>query len=115
MDKEHIQIDPDLYLGVREFCDKSGLRFIDFVEDALEQAIAFEETWDASHKAKKIISRATDDMRQTFRRGFHLGFVTGVFAGQGKLGSSINSTPSELSYKNELNKVVTGPQLELFD
>jgi DNA replication initiation complex subunit (GINS family) len=114
MEKKPIQIDSDLYKEVREFCDQNGLRLIDFVEDALAQAIAFEETLDASRKAEKIIREATDDMRQTYRRGFHLGIAAGLFAAQGKLGSSINSTPTELSYKNEPNKVV-GPQLEIFD
>jgi len=87
---------------------------IDFIEDALKQAIAIEETLDTLRKAERIIRGATNDMRQTYRRGFHLGIAAGLFAAQGKLGSSINSTPSELSYKNEPNKVV-GPQLEIFD
>ena len=115
MDKAHIPIDPDLYAELRAYCDSCGIRFMDFVEEALEQAIKFEEILDKSEKADQVLNQATKDMRRSFRHGFHVGLVTGVFMAQGRLGSSKDSTPPELSYRNEPNKVVTGSQLSLFE
>jgi len=114
-EKVNIQIDPDLHAELRDYCDRCGIRFIDFVEDALEQAIRFEEILDKSEKADQVLNQATKNMQRSFRHGFHVGLVAGVFMAQGRLGSSKDSTPSELSYRNEPNKVVTGSQLSLFD
>ena len=115
MEKVNIQIDPDLHAELRDYCDRCGIRFIDFVENALEQAIKFEEILDKSEKADQILNQATKNMQRSFRHGFHVGLVAGVFMAQGRLGCSKDSTPSELSYKNEPNKVVTGSQLPLFE
>ena len=115
MDKAHIQIDPDLYAELRQYCDSCGIRFVNFIQDALEQAIKFEEILDKSEKADQILSQATKDMQRSFRHGFHVGLVAGVLMAQGRLGSSRDCTPPELSYSNEPNKVVTGSQLSLFE
>jgi hypothetical protein len=115
MEKANIPIDPDLHAELRAYCDRCGIRFIDFVEDALEQAIRFEEILDKSEKADQVLNQATKNMQRSFRHGFHVGLVAGVFMAQGRLGSSKDSTPSELSYRNEPNKVVTGSQLSLFE
>lgn len=115
MDKANIQIDPDLYTYLRKYCDTCGIRFVDFVEYALEHAIAFEEILEKSDKADQILNQATKDRQRSFRHGFHVGLVAGVFMAQGRLGSSKDCTPRELSYENEPNKVVTGTQLSLFE
>jgi hypothetical protein len=115
MEKANIPIDPDLHAELRDYCDRCGIRFIDFVEDALEQAIRFEEILDKSEKADQVLSQATKNMQRSFRHGFHVGLVAGVFLAQGRLGYSKDGTPSELSYRNEPNKVVTGSQLSLFE
>ena len=114
MDKAHIQIDPDLHAELKAYCDKCGIRFINFVEDALEQAIAFEEILDKSEKADRVLNQATKNMQRSFRHGFHVGLVAGVYLAQGRLCSSKDCTPPELSYRKEPNKVVTGPQMSLF-
>ena len=62
MEKAHIQIDPNLHAELREYCSICGIRFIDFVEDALEQAITFEEILDKSEKADHVLNQATQDM-----------------------------------------------------
>jgi hypothetical protein len=115
MEKANIPIDPDLHAELRAYCDHCGIRFIDFIQDALEQAIRFEEILDKSEKADQVLNQATKNMQRSFRHGFHVGLVAGVFMAQGRLGSSKDSTPSELSYRNEPNKVVTGSQLSLFE
>ena len=115
LEKANIPIDPDLLNEPRAYSDSCGIRFIDFIEDALEQAIKFEEILDKSEKADQVLCQATKDMQRSFRHGFHVGLVAGVFTDQIKLGSSKDCTPPELSYRNEPNKVVTGTQLFLFD
>jgi hypothetical protein len=115
MNKATITIDPDLHSHLRKYCDKSGIRFVDFVEYALEHAIAFEEILEKSDKADQILSQAAKDRQRSFRHGFHVGLVAGVLLAQGRLGASKDCTPPELSYENEPNKVVTGSQLSLFE
>ncbi len=115
MSNAHIPIDSELHAELRDYCDRRGIRFVDFVEDALVQGIAIEEILEKSEKADQALSRATEDRRQSFRRGFHVGVVAGVFAAQGKLGLSRDCTPTELSFRNDPNKVVSGSQLLLFD
>jgi hypothetical protein len=115
VDKTHIHIDADLDAELREYCDRCGIRFVDFVQDALEQAIAFEEILNESEKADQILGQATKNKQRSFRHGFHVGLVAGIFLAQGRLGSSKDCTPPELSYRNEPNKVITGSQLPLFE
>jgi hypothetical protein len=88
MDKAHIPIDPDLHAELRAYCDHCGIRFIDFIQDALEQAIKFEEILDKSEKADQVLNQSTKDMQRSFRHGFHVGLVTGVLMAQGRVGSN---------------------------
>ena len=37
-DSVTIEISSELYQSLREYCDRNGYRFIDFVEDSLETA-----------------------------------------------------------------------------
>jgi len=115
MSNAQIQIDSELHADLRDYCDKRAIRFVDFVEDALAQAVAIEEILEKSEKADQVLNRATEDRRQSFRRGFHVGLVAGVFAGIGKLGLSKDCTPPELSFRKDPNKVVSGSQLLLFE
>ena len=115
VDKTKIQIDSGINTELREYCDSCGIRFADFVQDALEQAIVFEEIIDISEKADQVLREAAKHKQRSFRHGFHVGLVAGVYLAQGRLGSSKDCTPPELSYRNEPNKVVTGSQLPLFE
>lgn len=65
VDKTHIQIDPDLDAELREYCDRCGIRFVDFVQDALEQAIAFEEILNKSEKADQVLGQAPKNIQQS--------------------------------------------------
>jgi hypothetical protein len=115
MSSSQIQIDSELHAELRDYCDQCGIRFVDFVEDALAQAVAIEAILDKSEKADQMLNRATEDRRQSFRHGFHVGMVAGIFAGQGKLGVSRDCTPPGLFFKHDPNKVVSGSQLLLFE
>jgi hypothetical protein len=115
MTHQSITIDSDLYENLRAYCDNSGIRFVDFVEDALEQAIAHEEILEKSEKADRVLNRVTEDMQRSFRRGFLRGYLAGVLAGQGRLALSQKLIPAEVSFPQDPYKIITGPQLKLFE
>jgi hypothetical protein len=115
MASQPIQIENELYQRLRAYCDIGGIRFVDFVEEALENAIAREEILEKSAKADQVLKRADEDMKRSFRRGFWQGFVAGFLARQGEFAASERLTPSEVSYREDPFKLVSGNQLSLFD
>lgn len=114
MTSQSIPIDKELYNNLREYCDHCGIRFIDFIEEALENAVDREEILKRSEKADVVLERVDSNMRRSFRRGFWRGFCVGILASQGRFGLCERITPSKVSYKDEPFKIVTGPQLKLF-
>lgn len=110
-----IPIERDLYESLRQYCDKNGIRFVDFIEEALENAIDRVEILQKSARADEVLKRADKNMKRAFRRGFWQGFYAGILAGQGKFAVSERLTPPEVSYSEEPFKVVDGSQLRLFD
>ncbi|MFO7715102.1 hypothetical protein [Desulfosarcina sp.] len=110
-----IIIDSDLYENLRQYCDDCGIRFVDFVEEALENAIDREAILRKSEKADRILEQADRDRKLSFWRGFNQGVLAGILAGQGQLALSKNNSPPEESYPETPFKIVTGPQLKLFE
>jgi len=109
-----ISIDPELFTSLRQYCDQSGIRFNDFVEEALETAVEREEILQKSEEGERALKRVDSERRQAFRRGFLQGFGAGLMAGQGRFALSEKITPSEVTYNEAPFKAVTGPQLDLF-
>ena len=69
-----MHIDPDLYKRLREFCDHENIRFVDFVENALEEAVE-------SEKVNKLLESEIEKLKKksvkydyAFSRGFQQGF-----------------------------------------
>lgn len=115
MANRSIAIESSLYKHLRQYCDKEGIRFVDFVEEALANAVEREEILEKSAKADEVLKRANTNMKRSFRRGFWQGFYAGILAGQGKFNLSNQLTPSEVSYGQEPFKIVSGSQLRLFE
>ena len=115
MASQPINIEKDLYKRLRDYCDIGGIRFVDFVEEALENATEREEILKKSAKADEVLKRADENRKRSFRRGFWQGFVAGFLARQGQFASSERLTPSEVSYREDPFKLVSGNQLSLFD
>jgi hypothetical protein len=115
MASQPIKIEKDLYNRLRDYCDIGGIRFVDFVEEALENAIEREEILEKSAKADEVLKRADKNMKRSFRRGFWQGFVAGFLASQGQFALSERLIPSEVSYREDPFKLVSGNQLSLFD
>ena len=115
MEKNIISIDAELYDRLRKYCDQQGIRFMAFIEDALESAPRREEELKMVADARDMLKQIERARRQSFRRGFWQGFYAATFAVQGNMGLCIANTPSELSPENEKFKTVDGGQLKLFD
>ncbi|HSO20799.1 MAG TPA: hypothetical protein VLT88_15150 [Desulfosarcina sp.] len=110
-----IPIDDALYADLRAYCDRCGIRFVDFIEDALCNAIDREQILTRSVEAEKAMKQLDQDRRRSYRRGFYQGFVSGVLAGRGQLALSQGIMPSEICEEENPFKVVAGRQLQLFD
>jgi hypothetical protein len=110
-----IAIDRSLYKQLREYCDSVGIRFREFVEDSLENAFTMIEVDELRNEAVRLIERSDKDRKKSYRRGFWQGFCAAFFAAQGKMGMSLEVTPSELTAEQERYRSSSDGQLQLFD
>ncbi|HSO20352.1 MAG TPA: hypothetical protein VLT88_12895 [Desulfosarcina sp.] len=110
-----IPIDEALYADLRAYCDRCGIRFVDFIEEALCNAIDREQILTRSVETEKALERLDEDRRRSYRRGFYQGFVAGVLAGRGQLALAQGVIPPEIDEEENPFKVVSGRQLQLFD
>jgi hypothetical protein len=108
-----IRIDTELYLRVREHCDRTGIRFLDFVENALEEAMADESAAEVLGREVEKLRRKTATYDYAFSRGFQRGFsfLALVLGGMGM--------PPEMeedleTVRTSLPAIVPGEQLKLF-
>jgi hypothetical protein len=74
-EKETIRIDHELYLRLREHCDREGIRFVDFVENSLEDALARETVIKALEDEIESLRRKAVKYDYAFNRGFQQGFA----------------------------------------
>jgi hypothetical protein len=63
----------------------------------------------------RILEQADRDRKLSFWRGFNQGVLAGILTSQGQLALSKNISPPEESYPETPFKIVTGPQLKLFE
>lgn len=109
-----MSISAELYELLRSYCDDNGLRFLEFVEDALAGAPQREEEMAAVRKAEDLAARVGQERRVSFRRGYWVGFCCGLLAAQGKMGVCEAVMPEELRPEKERFRTACGGQLELF-
>ena len=111
-----ISIDAELYDNLRSFCDNAGLKFLDFVEEALETAPSREEEFVKFDEANEKLKNIDQARMWSYRRGFRDGFCASFFACQGRMDLSLAMTPEELQAERKLHRVVTADdQLKLFE
>jgi len=70
-----LRINHDLYVRLREHCDRFGIRFLDFVEDALENAMLTEIGNKGLEREIEVLRRKADKYDYAFHRGFMQGFA----------------------------------------
>ena len=71
---EKLHIDKDLYARLRSHCDREHLRFLDFVESCLEDALAGEPAAKTLEAEIERLREKADDHDRAFNRGFRQGF-----------------------------------------
>jgi hypothetical protein len=113
-DLKTIRIDPDLYNQLRNYCDENGIRFLEFVEWALENAVHLDQVEDIINNEAKIMERIKKERKDSLRVGFRRGFCAALLTLQGKIELSLEHTPLEersiATYKS-----ITSGQLNLFE
>ena len=70
-----LRINRDLYVRLREHCDRFGIRFLDFAEDALENAMLTEIGNNGLEQEIEVLRRKADKYDYAFSRGFKEGFA----------------------------------------
>ena len=108
-----IKIDDRLYDLLRKFCDKEGRRLIDFVEDALENAIYTEESIKVLNEEIKSLKKKEAKYDYAFRRGFQKGFYISACALHGQILLDPDDEDFEI-LKNDPYRISKGSQLDLF-
>lgn len=114
-ERKTISLGASLYEQLREYCDDNGLRFVSFVEEALENAMDMKEELKYLDEAESLISEVRDEKERAYRRGYRVGLLAAFFAAQGNLGTSISYRSQEQELKEGRFRAVDGDgQLELF-
>jgi hypothetical protein len=70
-----LRINSDLYVRLREHCDRFGIRFLDFAEDALENSMLTEIGNNGLEQEIEVLRRKADKYDYAFSRGFKEGFA----------------------------------------
>jgi hypothetical protein len=109
-----ISIDSDLYAELRDFCDRLGIRFVDFVEDALANATRRHETERLLNDAAKVSETIKIEQQSAFLQGFKHGVLAASMSVNGDLSVSRRLMPRAVKDQS-VPKAVTGGQMKLFE
>ncbi len=109
-----VQIESGLYRELREFCDRQGIRFADFVADALETATQRYRTAEEEREMREMAKRVEDVRREGFRRGWRHGAWLGYWAARGDLGLALEGKAPDADGAESEFRTVGGGQLSLF-
>ncbi len=109
-----IKIDDDLYKRLRKHCDKIGIRFKDFVEDSLENAIYIDKSTEMLRDEIVELKKKTTSYDYAFRRGFEKGVYFLFLSFQGKLDNTLKKDEIDIM-KDKLYRTSKGNQLNVFD
>ena len=95
-------------------CIVSSIRFVDFIEDALERATYLDRIEEIVNDADRVKEKIADAQQISVRYGFKRGVLAALLALDGQLGLSRNLIPDAVRSKPPF-KTVSGGQLKLFD
>ncbi len=109
-----IKINSELYDYLREYCDKQHVRFIDFVEDSLENSVGFHEQLKLAEENKKLLSQIEENHEKIYKAGFHEGFYIALYTLKGKIWAGLKNNTLQKNLEMNTPKPVKGPQLKLF-
>ena len=113
-EQQIIRIDSDLYAELRQFCDRLGIRFVDFIEDSLANATHRFETERLLNDAAKVSEKIKIEQQSAFLNGFRQGALAAAISFQGNLAVS-RRLISRAVKDQSAPQVVAGGQMKLFD
>ena len=115
-DKEFIsiKIDVDTYEELKSYCDEQGVRFIDFLYEALDNSVARYELRKEITEIRKQKREIEYEKSKAFQLGFEKGLIVSFLLSQGYFIDNIENISIKESEKNMPYKVVTGKQMDLF-
>ena len=109
-------VDPDLYAELRRYCDDQGLRFVDFMEEALDNAVRRDEILRQSAETQEHITRIERVRRKAYFRGFWCGMIAGLLSASDNRVLLDHLMPAELEYEQAAPPPIPQQQqLLLFD
>jgi len=109
-----ISIRAKLYDQLRAYCDQKGIKFVDFIEEALESAAHLDHITEILGDEESLKEKIADEQRTSIRYGFRRGILAALLAVDGRLALSQDMIPPAVTEKVPF-KTVSGGQLKLFD
>ncbi len=108
-----IKIDEELYKRLRKHCDQNGIRFKDFAEDSLENAMHTDESIKILRDEIEELKREATSYDYAFRRGFQKGLYSLFLSFQGRLNCTLKKDEIDI-LKNNPYKISQGTQFSIF-
>ena len=112
--KRPIRISEALYDELRDYCDRSGIRFVRFVEEALEKATYVDEIEALLKDGGTMLEKLEAERRRGVAHGFAMGMLAATLALDGRLETGRLMTPADAARLTP-SRPVTGEQIRLFD
>ena len=109
-----IRISGSLYDELRAHCDRYGIRFVRFVEEALEKATYIDEIEALLKDGGTMLAKLEAERRRGVAHGFAMGVLAATLSMDGNLEAGRLMTP-EAALPSVPSRPVTGSQLKLFD
>ncbi|WP_124330271.1 hypothetical protein [Desulfonema ishimotonii] len=109
-----LKIDAEIYDRLRAYCDQNSIRFADFTEEMLENAIGENEAVRALDEARLLTEQMDAEREKAYARGFQEGFCLAFSAALGRMGTPDQQAGLRRALRNRPARKITGPQLELF-
>ncbi|HDI59880.1 MAG TPA: hypothetical protein ENF48_05965 [Desulfobacteraceae bacterium] len=109
-----IRVSADLLDELRSYCDRNGIRFLAFVEEALEKATYVDQIETLLHDGATLLEKLEAERRRGVALGFSLGVLAATLALQGILEPGRHLTPEAVG-QFLMSRPVSGEQLKLFD
>ena len=110
---EPVRINRDLYARLRDHCDRLGIRFNTFTEDALENAISTEITARALEQELEGLRAKAERHDYAFNLGFRKGFAFLHLMLQGLSASAATDEDLAVIRKHPA-AAIKGEQVKLF-
>lgn len=113
-DRRTIHISAGLYADLREYCDRVGIPFVRFAEEALEKATYVDEIETLLNDGGKMLAKIEVERHRGMAHGFALGVLAAFLVREGVSESGRLLTP-EAAGQFMPSTPTTGEQIKLFD